>query len=49
VYQGQDDWQCIRERMTGSVSGTGCMIVYQGQDDWQCIRDRMCDSVSGTG
>jgi len=35
--------------MTGSVSGTGCVIVYQGQDDWQCIRDRMTGSVSGTG
>jgi hypothetical protein len=35
VYQRQDDWQCIRARMTGSGSGTGCLVVYQGQDDWQ--------------
>ena len=49
VYQGQDDWHCIRDRMPDSVSGTGWLAVYQGQDDWQCIRDRMYDSVSGTG
>ena len=46
---GQDDWQCIRDRMTGSVSGTERLVVYQGYCAWHCIRDMMTDSVSGTG
>jgi hypothetical protein len=29
VYEGQDDWQCIRVRMTGNVLGTGCLVVIQ--------------------
>lgn len=49
LYQGQDDWQCIGDRLTGSISETECLVVIQTACKALCCRWSVKCQVASAG